>query len=189
MGIIKIINQYRFGRCWKSIKKFTLRKIEGKELVYAILKGVKVHSFYTFMQRTFCRNIFTLFQWIWNQHPIVCFFDNQIKILWKQYFWGHIPTFYHFWRLTRTKRLKNYKSFFQTWIITINFLKVWWHAATLLFIFTLIEQTYKVYIYYSSRTLLLSSWLSLGRGPPLGCRAKIRTQACLNPILTDQGWI
>jgi hypothetical protein len=36
-----------------------------------------------------------------------------------------------------------------------------------LFIFTLFEQTYNIYIYYSSSTLMLSSWLPLGRGPPL----------------------
>ncbi len=39
---------------------------------------------------------------------------------------------------------------------------------------------YIVYIYHLSSTVpfLLSSWLPLGRGPYLGCRAKIRTPAC-----------
>ncbi len=54
-----------------------------------------------------------------------------------------------------------------------------WSFYFILFIFTLIEQTYNIfYIYYSSSTLLLSSLLLLGRGPPLWCRAEIRTRAC-----------
>ncbi len=47
---------------------------------------------------------------------------------------------------------------------------------TILVIFLLFEQTYDIYIYYSWSTLLLSSWLPLGRGPPLGCLAEIRTR-------------
>jgi hypothetical protein len=48
-----------------------------------------------------------------------------------------------------------------------------------LFIFTLIEQTYNIYIYTTRRVpRLLSLLLPLGGGPPLGCRAEIRTQAC-----------
>ncbi len=47
------------------------------------------------------------------------------------------------------------------------------------FIFTLIEQLHNIYIYTTRREpLLLSSLHPLGRGPPLGCRAEIRTQAC-----------
>ncbi len=46
--------------------------------------------------------------------------------------------------------------------------------------FTLIEHTYNIYIYYSSSTtldLLIAS--ARQRGPPLECRAEIRTRACL----------
>jgi hypothetical protein len=83
------------------------------------------------------------------------------------------------------KRLKKRRNWFEVLFNPIHFFKVWWHAANLfLFIFTLIEQTYIIYIYYLSTwylssTLFLSSWLPLGRGPPLGCRADIITRACL----------
>ncbi len=47
------------------------------------------------------------------------------------------------------------------------------------FIFTVIEQSHNIYIYTTRREpLLLSSLHPLGRGPPLGCRAEIRTRAC-----------
>jgi hypothetical protein len=39
-----------------------------------------------------------------------------------------------------------------------------------LFIFTLIEQAYNIYVYYSSSTTFFSTLLPLSRGPPLGCR-------------------
>ncbi len=42
-----------------------------------------------------------------------------------------------------------------------------------LFIFMLIEHTYNIYIYYSWSTLLLSSWLPLGRVPPLGLPSRV----------------
>jgi hypothetical protein len=58
----------------------------------------------------------------------------------------------------------------------------------LLFIVALFEQTYNICLYYSSSTLLLSSWLSLGRGPPLGCRAKIWTQAFLTASRGSTVW-
>jgi hypothetical protein len=44
------------------------------------------------------------------------------------------------------------------------------------FYFTVSEHTHNIYKY--NRPLLISS-LPLSRGPPLGCRAKIRTRACL----------
>ncbi len=48
-----------------------------------------------------------------------------------------------------------------------------------LFILTFTEHTYNFYIYNTRRVpILISSLLSLGRGPPLGCRAEIRTRAC-----------
>ncbi len=37
-------------------------------------------------------------------------------------------------------------------------------------------------------TLLLSSWLPLGRGPPLGCLAKIRTRACFTASRRATVW-
>jgi hypothetical protein len=47
-----------------------------------------------------------------------------------------------------------------------------------LFIFTFIEHKYNICIYNTRRVpLLISSLLPLGRGPPLGCRAGIRTRA------------
>ncbi len=47
--------------------------------------------------------------------------------------------------------------------------------------FTIIKHTFNIYCIYTSSQvpLLLSSWLAFGRGPPLRCRAEIRTQACL----------
>ncbi len=49
-----------------------------------------------------------------------------------------------------------------------------------LFIFTLIEQTYNIYILFTTRRvqLFLCSLLPLCGGPPLGCRAEIWTRAC-----------
>ncbi len=48
------------------------------------------------------------------------------------------------------------------------------------FIFFYINQAYIQYFIYNTRRvpLLISSLLPLGRGPPLGCRAEIRTRAC-----------
>ncbi len=46
-----------------------------------------------------------------------------------------------------------------------------------IFIFTLTEHTYNIlYIILVELPLLISSLLPLGRGPPLGCRAEIRTR-------------
>jgi hypothetical protein len=62
------------------------------------------------------------------------------------------------------------------------FLKVLVAAATFyLFIFTLIDRNTvcTIFINITRRlTLLFSSPLPLGRRPPLGCRAEIRTWAC-----------
>jgi hypothetical protein len=52
----------------------------------------------------------------------------------------------------------------------------------ILFIFTLLKQRFNIYILiveYRTGTLLLSSWLPLGKGPSLGCRAEIQTRICL----------
>ncbi len=57
-----------------------------------------------------------------------------------------------------------YKSLTDTWMLKLMFGGM---LPLFLFIFTLFEQTYNIYIYYSSSTLMLSSWLPLGRGPPL----------------------
>ncbi len=51
------------------------------------------------------------------------------------------------------------------------FLKVWLHAATL-FIYFYIKRAYIQYFIYDTRPLLISSLLPLGRGPPVGCRAR-----------------
>jgi hypothetical protein len=56
---------------------------------------------------------------------------------------------------------------------------IWWHAATLLFISTLMEQTYNIlYILLVEHHSCYPHCFPLGRGPPLGCRAEIRTRAC-----------
>jgi hypothetical protein len=63
---------------------------------------------------------------------------------------------------------------------TATKLKVWWHAATLFIYFTITEHTYNIFIYNTRRLpLLISSLLPLGRGPPLGCRAEIRTRLAI----------
>ncbi len=69
------------------------------------------------------------------------------------------------------------------------FLKVWWHAATLFYLFLSSIHTI-LYIYTTHRApLLFSSLFPLGRGPPLGCRAEIRTRACLTASRRAAIWI
>ncbi len=48
------------------------------------------------------------------------------------------------------------------------------------YIFIFINRVYIQYLYILLvvKPLLISSWLPVGRGPPLGCRAEIRTRAC-----------
>jgi hypothetical protein len=72
----------------------------------------------------------------------------------------------------------------------VLFLKVWWHAATLfLFIFTLIEQTYNIlYIVLVEHHSCCPHCFPLGRGPPQGCRAEIRTRACRTASLRATIW-
>ncbi len=53
-----------------------------------------------------------------------------------------------------------------------------------LFIFTLIEQTYNIlYILLVEHHSCCPHCFPLGRGPPLGCRAEIRTRACRTSCL------
>ncbi len=64
-------------------------------------------------------------------------------------------------------------------------LKVWWHAATLFFIYFYINRVdiqclYILLVEYG--TLLLSSWLPLGRWSPLGCRALQQVDALLRTL-------
>ncbi len=62
----------------------------------------------------------------------------------------------------------------------IYFLKVWWHAATL-FIYFYINRAdiqYFIYILLVEHHFCCPHCFPLGRGPPLGCRAEIRTRAC-----------
>ncbi len=58
------------------------------------------------------------------------------------------------------------------------FLLFFFNAATLIYFY--IYRAYIQYIICNTRRvpLLISSLLPLGRGPPLGCRAEIRTRAC-----------
>ncbi len=60
-------------------------------------------------------------------------------------------------------------------------LKVWWHAATLFIIIYFYINRADIQVLYILlvEALLLFSWLLLGRGHALGCRAEIRTRACL----------
>jgi len=57
------------------------------------------------------------------------------------------------------------------------------------YIFSYINRAGIHHINYSSRTLLLSSLLPLGRGPPLECRIEIRTRACLTASRRATIWV
>jgi hypothetical protein len=60
-------------------------------------------------------------------------------------------------------------------------LKVWWHTCFHSFyLFLHLPSMHIIFFIYNTRRvpLFISSLLPLGRGPPLGCRAEIRTRAC-----------
>ena len=55
-------------------KKITLRKLEGWELLYTVLKGGKIHNFDTFMLITFLYELFYTFFKACEVSVVLCVF-------------------------------------------------------------------------------------------------------------------
>jgi hypothetical protein len=102
----------------KCAKKKLLAKTWRKNALFSLLlMFVKLVLLITFFWCIFSQ----LFQRIRNQREILRFFKTFFDFFKKNYFLGHISTFFKLWSQTRKKRLKKSKNVFCKCVLDFNF--------------------------------------------------------------------